>query len=55
MARINLLPWREELRRERQKQFMMSLMASAIVGVVVVFMLECFLTRRSSTSNSEMI
>jgi len=39
MARINLLPWREELRRERQKRFMMSLMMTAILGVVLVFMI----------------
>jgi type IV pilus assembly protein PilN len=38
MARINLLPWREELRRERQRQFMMMLLATAILGVVLVFM-----------------
>jgi type IV pilus assembly protein PilN len=37
MARINLLPWREEKRRERQRQFMSSLMLTSILGVVVVF------------------
>jgi len=37
MARINLLPWREERRQERQRQFMMSLVVAAIVGVVLVF------------------
>lgn len=31
MARINLLPWREELRKEQQKNFM------AILGAAVVF------------------
>jgi type IV pilus assembly protein PilN len=38
MARINLLPWREELRRERQRQFMISTMMTAILGVVLVFL-----------------
>jgi len=38
MARINLLPWREEQRRERQRRFMSTLMMTAILGVVVVFM-----------------
>ena len=38
MARINLLPWREEQRRERQKQFLTSLMMITIMGVVLVFM-----------------
>lgn len=37
MARINLLPWREEKRRERQRQFMSSLLLIAILGVVIVF------------------
>lgn len=38
MARINLLPWREELRQERQRQFMMSLLLTSILGVVLVFL-----------------
>ncbi len=33
MARINLLPWREELRKERQQQFMM------VTGLMVVLTL----------------
>lgn len=39
MARINLLPWREELRRERQRQFMVSALATAILGVILVFLI----------------
>ena len=38
MARINLLPWREEKRRERQRQFMSSLLLTSILGVVLVFL-----------------
>lgn len=37
MARINLLPWREELRRERQRQFMLSLVMTTVLGVILVF------------------
>lgn len=37
MARINLLPWREEKRKERQRQFMSSLLLTSILGVVLVF------------------
>ena len=37
MARINLLPWREEKRKERQRQFMSSLALTSILGVVIVF------------------
>ncbi len=36
MARINLLPWREELRAERKKQFLTALGGVAIVAVLVV-------------------
>jgi type IV pilus assembly protein PilN len=37
MARINLLPWREEQRRERQRSFLSSLLLTSILGVVLVF------------------
>ena len=37
MARINLLPWREEQRRDLQRQFMTKLLMTCILGVVVVF------------------
>jgi type IV pilus assembly protein PilN len=37
MAKINLLPWREEQRRDRQRQFMTTLLMTAILGVVLVF------------------
>lgn len=36
MARINLLPWREELRKERQKQFSIALGFAALAGAAVV-------------------
>lgn len=36
MARINLLPWREEQRRERQRQFITTLFITAVLGVVLV-------------------
>jgi len=37
MARINLLPWREEKRRERQRTFMSSLLLTSILGILLVF------------------
>ena len=46
MAKINLLPWREELRRERQKHFMMSLMMTAVLGVVLVFLVGLFFDQK---------
>ncbi len=38
MARINLLPWRDEQRRERQRQFMLTLLATTMLGAVLVYM-----------------
>lgn len=35
MAHINLLPWREELRQERQKEFLMMLAFFAILAAVI--------------------
>ena len=37
MARINLLPWREEQRQERQRQFLITLLVTSILGVLLVF------------------
>jgi type IV pilus assembly protein PilN len=37
MARINLLPWRTERRKQREREFYMMLLASAVVGVVALF------------------
>jgi type IV pilus assembly protein PilN len=37
MARINLLPWREEKRRDLQRAFITKLLTTCIVGVVTVF------------------
>jgi type IV pilus assembly protein PilN len=36
MANINLLPWRKELRKERQQEFLAILMAVALVAVVLI-------------------
>jgi len=38
MARINLLPWREELREEHKKQFLITLFGVLIAAVVLVFL-----------------
>lgn len=36
MAKINLLPWRQELRKQRQQEFVAILMAVAMVAVALV-------------------
>jgi len=37
MAHINLLPWREELREERKKQFITALIAGFIFSCIVLY------------------
>ena len=48
MARINLLPWREEARRERQRQFLYSLMATLVMGAVLVLIVGMFFEQKIS-------
>ena len=38
MARINLLPWREELYREKQREFIVTLMGGVIIAGLIVLM-----------------
>jgi len=37
MAHINLLPWREELRQERQKQFYIALVSALVFASLVLY------------------
>jgi type IV pilus assembly protein PilN len=37
MPRINLLPWRAELRQQRKKEFFVALLGAAMVGAVIVY------------------
>lgn len=52
MARINLLPWREELRQERQRQFMLSVLMTAVLGVVLVFLIGLVFDQKISYQNA---
>jgi type IV pilus assembly protein PilN len=52
MARINLLPWREEARRERQRQFLYSLMGTLVLGAIIVLMVGLFYDQRISHQES---
>jgi type IV pilus assembly protein PilN len=38
MPRINLLPWRTELRKQRKKEFFVALLGAAIVGLGLVYL-----------------
>ena len=48
MARINLLPWREEARRERQRQFLYSLMGTLVLGAILVLLVGMFFDQQIS-------
>ena len=37
MPRINLLPWREELRQKRKKDFLVAVAGAAVMGIVLTF------------------
>ena len=52
MARINLLPWREEARRERQRQFMYSLMGTLVLGAILILIVGLFFDQRISHQES---
>ena len=52
MARINLLPWREELRHERQKNFLIALGVSAAIAVAVVVVRDMILTSAIEAQSS---
>jgi len=52
MARINLLPWREEARRERQRQFLYSLMGTLVLGAILVLIVGMFFDQRISQQES---
>lgn len=44
MARINLLPWREQLREERQRQFLIILAGIFFGACAILFLVDEFLT-----------
>ncbi|HVQ15012.1 MAG TPA: PilN domain-containing protein [Vicinamibacterales bacterium] len=49
MPRINLLPWRAELRQKRKKEFLTALLGTVLVGCLLVFVSK--LTVQSWTSS----
>lgn len=44
MAHINLLPWRQELRQQRQQEFIATLGAVAIIAASIILFLHIFLS-----------
>jgi type IV pilus assembly protein PilN len=52
MARINLLPWREEARKERQRQFLFSLVGTLVLGAVLVLIVGLFFDQKITTQEA---
>lgn len=44
MSRINLLPWREELRKQRQHEFYALLGMAAVLGLIMLFGTSTYIT-----------
>jgi len=42
MTRINLLPWREELRKDRQKQFVAVMVTTLVISLLIVGSIHLF-------------
>ena len=40
MAHINLLPWREQLREERKREFFVLLMGVVVIAAGIVFLID---------------
>jgi len=43
MAKINLLPWREELRKKKKKDFLNTIALSALVAVVILALIHTYI------------
>lgn len=52
MARINLLPWREQLREERKQRFLVTLMGVLIVAGGIVFLADQYLNAAITQQNA---
>ncbi len=51
MARINLLPWRAERRKQREREFYMMLVATAVAAVFVFFCASYWMSMRIDSQN----
>ncbi len=51
MARINLLPWRAERRKQREREFYMMLVATAVAAVFVFFCASYWMGMRIDSQN----
>lgn len=51
MANINLLPWREELRQERKKAFLGTMVVTFVVGLLIALMWSQYVQQQINTQN----
>ena len=52
MARINLLPWREQLREERKQRFLVTIVGVLIVAGGIVFLADQYLNATITQQNA---
>ena len=52
MARINLLPWREQLREERKQRFLVSLAGVDVVAVGLLYLADQYFTHAIEQQNA---
>jgi len=52
MPRINLLPWRAEQRKERQKNFALASLAAVVVGALIMLLVNIYLQGRIDYQNA---
>ena len=43
MTRINLLPWRDELRKKKQEEFLIGMAISAFLAIAIIFGIQMYL------------
>jgi type IV pilus assembly protein PilN len=57
MSRINLLPWREERRKQRQQEFYALLGVAAVLGVLLFFATSTYITnlQQSQEARNQML
>jgi type IV pilus assembly protein PilN len=52
MARINLLPWREQQREERKKRFLIALVGVLVAGIGTILLADQYLTSAINHQNA---
>ena len=52
MARINLLPWREQQREERKKRFILALVGVLVVGIGAILLADQYLSNAIAHQNA---